>query len=121
MNNKASNWITENPSRTVFLIGLILNILLWVFVLLTFPKDSPAAVLHYTAGIWVDFIGEGLQIIVLPSIGTLLLVMNVVLARSVQGVSGQAGTSVFWVLWGSVPFFQILLLATYQLIRTLNA
>lgn len=98
-----------------------LNLLLWIIVLATFPKDSPSAILHYTAGIGVDFIGEGWQIITLPAIGILLLVVNTVLARLVEGASqSEASKLAFWVLWGSVPLFECILLVTYVILLTLN-
>lgn len=102
--------------RTIFIASVILNLLLWIFVLITFPKDSPTAILHYTAGVGVDFIGEGWQIITLPSIGTLLLVVNTILARLVE----KTGRAAFWVLWGTTPFIQCMLLATYAILLTLN-
>ncbi len=96
--------------------SVALNLLLWIIVLATFPKDSPTAILHYTAGIGVDFIGEGWQIITLPGIGTLLLIVNTVLARFIEKTS----TLAFWILWGSVPVLECVLLATYGILLTLN-
>lgn len=96
--------------------SILLNIILWLIVLITFPKSSPNAVLHYTAGIGIDFIGNGWQIITLPSIGLLLIIVNVLLARYIQGASEHA----FWILWMSMPFLQILLLITYGLLFNFN-
>lgn len=96
--------------------SLLLNAFLWVITLATFPKDSASAVLHYTAGVGIDFIGQGWQIITLPSIGVLLIAVNVILARSIRGAS----TSAFWILWMSMPFLQILLLVTYGILLSFN-
>lgn len=104
-------------------VSVACNLLLWIIVLATFPKDSPTAILHYTAGIGVDFIGEGWQIITLPGIGTLLLVVNTILARLVEKTSlpdRQTGLLAFWILWGSVPVLECVLLATYGILLTLN-
>lgn len=110
MNNRDSN------VRNIFFLSLALNLVLWGVVLITFPKNSPTSILHYTAGIGVDFIGNGWQIITLPAIGTLLLIVNSVLARIVEGTSKLA----FWMLWGSIPLMQCVLLATYALLLTFN-
>lgn len=96
--------------------SVALNVLLWIIVLATFPKDSPTAILHYTAGIGVDFIGDGWQIVTLPGIGTLLLIVNTILARSIEKTDKLA----FWILWGSVPVLECVLLATYGILLTLN-
>lgn len=109
-------WQRNMSSRVfnVFVASFVLNILIWIIVLATFPKDSPTAILHYTAGIGVDFIGEGWQIITLPAVATLLLVVNSVLARLVEH------RLAFWMLWGSVPLLECMLLATYGILLTLN-
>ncbi|OGY31015.1 MAG: hypothetical protein A3C02_02190 [Candidatus Andersenbacteria bacterium RIFCSPHIGHO2_02_FULL_45_11] len=110
MNSRAFN------ARNIFFASVACNLVLWIIVLATFPKDSPTAILHYTAGIGVDFIGDGWQIVTLPGIGTLLLVVNIVLARFVEKTSPLA----FWILWGSVPVLECVLLATYGILLTLN-
>ncbi len=111
MNNKG--YRLEN---VVIGASVALNILLWVIVLATFPKDSPTAILHYTAGIGVDAIGDGWKIVTIPAIGTLLLIVNTILARLVEPI----GKPAFWILWGSVPVIQCVLLATYAILLTLN-
>lgn len=97
--------------------SIALNVLLWIFVLVTFPKDSPSAILHYTAGVGIDFIGEGWQIIMLPSMGILLIIVNVLLARFVERASKIA----FWICITSLPFLQALLLGTYGILLQLNS
>lgn len=110
MNNKDYN------ARNIFLVSLGINILMWGIVFATFPKNSPTAILHYTAGIGVDFIGSGWQIVTLPAIGTLIIVVNTLLAKFIGSINAAA----FWVLWGSVPLIQCILLATYGILLTLN-
>jgi hypothetical protein len=107
----------QTLSGAVVAASLTLNILLWIITLITFPKNSSNAVLHYTAGVGIDFIGEGWQIITLPSIGLILVVVNVVLARIIAGAS----TIAFWILWMSMPFLQLLLLVTYGILLSFNA
>ncbi len=106
----------RSPEKAVVAISCILNILLWIFVLLTFPKSSPNAILHYTAGVGIDFIGQGWQIVTIPSIGALLICVNVILARYIKRASNRA----FWMLWMSMPFLQLLLIATYSMLLSLN-
>ena len=116
---KDSNGQDDNAqriSRIFFFTSLGLNLLLWVMALALFPKDSSTAVLHYTAGVGIDFIGDGWQIITLPAIGILLFGVNVLLARAVQRASDIA----FWILWCTMPLLQILLLLTYALLFELN-
>lgn len=108
---------SRSPEQRIFLLSAALDILLWIIVLVTFPKSSPNAILHYSAGIGIDFIGAGWQIIVLPSIGALLIAVNVVLARYIK----RASESAFWILWVSIPFLQVLLLATYGILLRLNS
>ena len=106
-------------SLPAIIIGasIALNVLLWIVVLATFPKDSPSAILHYTAGVGIDFIGEGWQIIMLPSMGILLIAVNVLLARFVERASKIA----FWICISSLPLLQVLLLGTYGILLRLNS
>lgn len=97
--------------------SLVLNLLLWVIVLITFPKSSPNAILHYTAGVGIDFIGSGWQIITLPGIGAILMCVNIVLALYIKNTSIIA----FWILWMSMPILQLLLLATYFILLGFNS
>lgn len=107
---------SSSPEKIIFSISALLNIVLWAIVLITFPKNSASAILHYTAGIGIDFIGQGWQIITLPSIGAILIAVNVILARYIKKASEKA----FWILWLSMPFLQLLLLATYIMLLRLN-
>lgn len=96
--------------------ALLLNIVLWAGVLLTFPKNAPAAVLHYTVGVGVDFIGESGQIMVLPIAGTVLLVLNVLFAYILRGASAAA----VWMLVGTSALVQLIFLVAYIYLLTLN-
>lgn len=100
----------------VSFVSIALNILLWIIVLATFPKSSPNAILHYTAGVGIDFIGNGWQIITLPSIGAFLICVNILLARYIKNTSSIA----FWILWMSMPLLQMLLLGTYGILLSFN-
>ena len=83
---------------------------------ITFPSDTPAAVLHYSVGVGVDFIGEGRQIIVLPLSGALLVVLNGLAAYVVRRASWTAT----WILLSTTVLLQILLIIAYVYILQLN-
>ena len=96
--------------------GVILNAVLWGLVWLIFPKDLPAAILHYNVDIGIDFVGEGSQIIMLPLMGTMLLAVNAVLGLAVW----QADKRASWLLWSVLPFWQVVLLAAFYLLWRVN-
>lgn len=114
---KLKGFKEKSASSLIIGASIALNAFLWIVVLATFPKDSPNAVLHYTAGVGIDFIGEGWQIIMLPGMGLLLIAVNVFLARFVERASEIA----FWICISSLPLLQALLLATYGILLQLNA
>jgi hypothetical protein len=99
------------------LVSVVLNAFLWLFVLITFPKHDPSAILHYTAGVGIDFVGSPLQIFVLPGIGLAVLLINAVLARFVRSVSHVA----FWIFWASLPILECMLIGTYAILLRLNS
>ncbi len=101
----------------VGIASLIANAILWVVVLVTFPKHDPSAILHYTAGVGVDFVGNWWQIFVLPSMGLAMLILNIVLARLVRSASDVA----YWIFWASLPIIEILLIGTYIILLRLNS
>lgn len=86
-------------------------------VVATFPKHDESAILHYTAGVGIDFIGNGWQIVVLPSIGAMVLLLNGVLAYMVRTISPLAS----WIFWASIPMMQVLLVGTYLILLKLNS
>jgi len=93
-----------------------MNVLLWGLVSFVFPKDQPAAILHYSVDMGIDFVGQGSQIIMLPLMGTLLLVVNIVLGLAVW----QADKRAAWVLWSVLPFWQVILLGVFYLLWRVN-
>ena len=101
----------------VFIGSVVLNAILWALVLMTFPKHDPSAILHYTVGVGVDFVGSGWQIFVLPSIGLAMLILNALLARLVRLASEVA----YWIFWASLPLMEVLLIGTYIILLRLNS
>lgn len=93
-----------------------LNGALWLLGWFAFPIASPVAVLHYSPGVGIDFIGEGRQIMVLPLLGLGILIGNFLLAALVWRSSRRAS----FVLGGMVPAVQVVLLAAVWLLRRFN-
>ncbi|HSX25056.1 MAG TPA: hypothetical protein VLG69_03770 [Candidatus Andersenbacteria bacterium] len=98
-------------------LSVLANIILWILVFLTFPKHDPSAILHYTAGVGVDFVGSGWQIFILPSIGLAILILNALLAQLVKSASIAA----YWIFWASLPIIEVLLIGTYIILLRLNS
>ncbi|MEX1112585.1 MAG: hypothetical protein WEC84_03925 [Candidatus Andersenbacteria bacterium] len=94
----------------------LLNGALWVLVLTKFPQDTPAAILHYSVGSGVDFIGEGQEITTLPLIGSLILLCNTAMAYGLRNASFRA----LWIFIGILPILQVALLAAFVLLLRVN-
>jgi len=96
--------------------SLALNTVLWVLVLVLFPRNDPATVLHYSIDIGIDLIGEGKQIIVLPATGLIILVGNSLLGAALQ----RHNPTTAWIIWGTIPILQVILLGSFVLIWQAN-
>lgn len=118
----AENVIQAHASRhtlvaiVFLLVSGVLNVITWVATRF-FPVNDPAAVLHYSIDIGVDFIGQGEQIMVLPLIGSLLIVFNTILGFSLVRANWRAA----WVLWTVMPVVQLILLGVFFLLWRINA
>ncbi len=108
--------IRSRPEWVAIGSSLALAATLWMLALFTFPQDTPAAILHYSVGVGIDIIGEGRRILVLPIIASVLLGFNAILARYLKVMSIES----FWVLVGTMPLIQIILLAAYIILWRLN-
>lgn len=109
----------QNPTSQPWLLAgfsLLANIGLWIGVMTTFPRNTPAAVLHYSVGVGIDFIGHGQQIVVLPAVATGILLLNIALAFGLRKVS-RAAT---WIILSGAAIVQVLLIAAYSFILLLN-
>lgn len=104
------------PLPLVIAVSLALNLACWATAAFVFPQAGPAAILHYTVPLGVDFIGESRQIYVLPLIGTLILASNAALGWLIRRPSLRAA----WVLWAALPGVQIILLAATLLLWQFN-
>jgi hypothetical protein len=106
----------KQPLIVLLGVSLALNALLWVAAVVVFPRTSPAAVLHYSIDVGIDFIGEGKQIIVLPAVGLAMAVGNALLGWLLRRTDPGAA----YIAWGMAPAAQIVLLAAFILIWRAN-
>jgi hypothetical protein len=104
------------PLMALSSLSLLFNLCTWLTALLLFPRDTPAAVLHYSTTSGIDFIGQGSQIIFLPLLGSILLVLNLALGFMIYRTSVEAS----WVLWGSLPLPQLVLLTASLVLWNVN-
>jgi hypothetical protein len=96
--------------------ALALNAVLWWLVWRFFPLGSPVAVLHYTVGGGIDFIGNGEQIKALPLVGLALLAVNLALGFMIVRASEAAA----WIFWSSLPVIQVILGAAFIILWRFN-
>lgn len=109
---------TRHIKLVIILVGLsiILNGVVWWLTLTVFPVDSPAAILHYTIDVGVDFIGEGKQITSLPTMGLSIIVFNTIMGIALLRADQRAS----WLLWSVMPPVQLALLLAFYLLREVN-
>ncbi len=96
-------------------VSLGLNAVLW-YLSKAFPKDNAATILHYNTDLGIDFIGDGSQISVLPRLGLILLITNLILGIAVR----RAENRVSWLLWLTTPLIQLVLCGALLLLRQIN-
>jgi len=111
-----------NPREPLLLGGIILlaialNVTLWILTAQLFPQESTAAILHYSTELGIDFIGEGSHIATLPRIGATLIIVNLILGFAIASADRRAS----WVLWSSLPLFQLILLGAFYLLWRINS
>jgi hypothetical protein len=105
-----------NPLSILLVLSVVMNATLWFLAMTSFPHSEPAAVLHYSTEIGIDFIGEGSLITVLPLIGSIILVGNVLVGLLLKRADNRAA----WILW-SVPLVaQIVLFVAFYLLWRIN-
>jgi hypothetical protein len=113
----ANTFVKSHLIETVSAISAVaINVLLWLLAIFLFPQDKAAAVLHYNASLGIDFIGAGSQIKILPTIGTAIIILNLILAFSLRRVSRRATT----MLWAILPIIEAMLIVAFWLILRLN-
>ena len=107
------------PWRVVSILAgsaVALNGILWFLVWFVVPRDQAAAVLHYRAVRGIDYIGSGGQITILPVLGLLLGVINIVIGAAAYAADQRTA----WVLWTVTPLFQIVLLTAFYFVWQAN-
>lgn len=97
-------------------VGVILNLVCWLLAYFAFPRQAPLAVLHYSLGIGIDFVGAGVQIMVLPAIGLAILIGNTLLGLVLGRVSWRSE----FIVWSVIPLSQVILIGALLLLREVN-
>ncbi len=105
-------------SLWIFLLvfSFVLNGLLWFGAHQYFTPDSTTTVLHYNADFGIDFIGDSSNINVLPQIGVILCLFNLLVGLAIFRVEPRSA----WVLWFTSPFLQIGLAISLYVIWRIN-
>lgn len=97
-------------------MSALLNALLWLVVVVVFPRDTTTAILHYNSLIGIDFVGEGQQIMVLPVAALLIVIVNTVLGIAIYRADERAA----WLVWSIMPVVQAIFLASFYFIWQQN-
>ncbi|HBE90378.1 MAG TPA: hypothetical protein DDW41_04185 [Candidatus Andersenbacteria bacterium] len=105
----------RQPLVLIIALSITLNVTLWLLVFLLFPT-SDAAVLHYSIGIGIDFIGSTRQIYLLPAIGLIVLFGNTLLGITIKNTDIRSA----WLLWSIIPPVHLILLGSFFLIWWIN-
>lgn len=107
--------LTHRPLLLIIALSAVLNIALWLLVFFLFPA-SDAAVLHYSIGIGIDFIGSARQVYLLPAIGLIVLFGNTLLGITIKNTDIRSA----WLLWSIIPPVQLVLFGSFYLIWWIN-
>ncbi len=108
--------IRSRPLVSLVAVSAALNAGLWLAALRFFDRESAGIVLHYSVDVGIDFVGQGEHITVLPLTGTILLLLNLVVGFAAT----NADARVSWVLWSTMPLFQVILAAAFFFIWRIN-
>lgn len=92
--------------RRFLWVALVLNAVLWIFVLLQARPQSEPIILHYTLYFGVDRVGEWYRAYLLPTAGTVVIAVNHLVARVYRGQDPLVGSllagfslAVLGILW----------------------
>jgi len=96
--------------------GLLLNAMLWIIALLFFSHASSSTVLHYSYGVGIDMVGQGITILVLPAVGLAICLLNLMLGVSLRHISSRA----WWLLSLTAPLVQASLFVALMLLWRVN-
>lgn len=117
--NKATSLIVylRKPAALMLIVSVLLNTVLWLLAWQTSSWFGEAIILHYNIDVGVDLIGEGQQITMLPTAGTVLLVVNGLLGTLLKRVDIRTT----WTLWAAIPIVHLVLIGTIILLWRINA
>ena len=100
----------------MILTATLFNGVAWIIALFFFPHDNPAAILHYSVGVGIDFIGEGSHILTLPMVGSILLIGNSLLDLMLRSATREG----MWLLLAINPWLQVIVLTAVLLLWQQN-
>ena len=98
--------ISLTPLQSLWLAGVILNLTCWLLLLFLVPADNFPFIIKYTVGSSADFWGTRLNLFLVPSLGLIILVLNVILSR----VFKEREENLAWLISGIAVFCQVLVL-----------
>lgn len=99
--------------KACFFVGILVNILLWLWLGFNFRNLSDTVFLHYSIYFGIDLIGPWYQILFIPLLGMVLFAVNFALGFVFYKIEKMLG----YFLVASAAFFQfVLLLASFFII-----
>lgn len=108
--------LAYRASGIILLVSLAINGLTWLAADRISAESSVTTILHYSADFGIDYIGDSSTVTVLPKVGLILLMFNLLLGLSILKVEPRAS----WVLIVSTPFLQMGMLVALFLIWRIN-
>ncbi|MFW0862297.1 MAG: hypothetical protein ACKKL6_01810 [Candidatus Komeilibacteria bacterium] len=79
-----NNIIKHIRRYLVSFIALIVNILLWLWLVIYIQPSTDSLVLHYNIYFGIDQLGSGLKLYLMPLFGLIILAINLLLVLSGQ-------------------------------------
>jgi hypothetical protein len=107
---------TKSLFWSLWAAALLLHIALWLVAYFVFPRQLPAAILHYSHDHGIDFVAPGDQILKLPWGGLALFATNIVLTYVLRPVSSRAR----WLIISANPVVQAILLTALIVLWRIN-
>jgi len=91
----------------VIIAALFINALIWFLIIWRLPASATWIPLHYNTYLGIDWIGPWIKIIYYPSLGLLILLVNILLAAVIMPKKSQLAN---WLTWAAlvVQFFLLL-------------
>ncbi|MFB6226419.1 MAG: hypothetical protein ABEJ02_03630 [Candidatus Paceibacteria bacterium] len=69
-------YLKDLPNKVMFSLGLVINILIWVWLAWHITPQEEPIFLHYNILFGVDLVGQWWKVYVLPFVGLLIFLVN---------------------------------------------